>query len=369
MSRPSRRDFAVFACLPVAFTLIAISSFISIHAIAGDFHKEFWPAAVRVLHGESPYVFGRYYVDNGLAFPYPATTAVLFAPFGLLSRGVSETIFTVVCFAALFGTLRVLEVRDWRLYGLMLLWAPVVNAWQSANLTPLLAFGVALVWRYRDRPLVAGPLAALAVSLKPFVWPIGIWLLATRRYRAAVYGLVAGLLLNAASFAVIGFHQIDRYLKDASKVSDAFYRHAYTPTALALHFGAGVSVAVAIGVVVAVLVAVACVVLGRRGDQLGALTLSVALMLLSSPVLWMHYFALTLVPLAIARPRLEPVWALPIVLLICGSRSTTAWQIILTLAVITVLIVASLRPRRSPERSDQHAADPVHEQARVPSAA
>jgi hypothetical protein len=341
--QPSRLDFALYGCVPVVFTVIAITVFHSIHSFAGDFGKEFWPAGLRVLHGQSPYILGRAQIASGLAFPYPGLTALLFAPFALIAKGPSEALFTLLCFASLFAALRVLGVGDWRLYGIVLLWAPVLNAWQSANLTLPLALGLAVVWRYRDRPAVAGAVAALAVSLKPFVWPVFIWLLATRRFRAAAYGIAVGAVVNATAFAILGFGQISRYLTDAGKVSGVFFRHAYTPIALVLHLGLGTTAADAVGVVCALAAGLACVVVGRRRDDLGALALAVALTLLATPVLWMHYFALILVPLALARPRLEPVWGLPIVLVACSSRSTFAWQIVLTLSVVGILLATALR--------------------------
>jgi hypothetical protein len=342
-ARPSRRDFALYACIPAVFTLVALSVYAGGSLFAGDFQKEFWPAGLRVLHGQTPYVMGHAQIADGRAFPYPALAALLFAPFALGARHISNILFTLVCFAALAATLRTLNVRDWRLYGLVLLWAPVVNAWQSANLTLLLALGIALMWRHRDRPLVAGACAAVIVSLKPFVWPVGLWLLATRRYRAAAYAVGVGVAVNAVAFAVIGLDQVSRYLTDASKVSGVFFRTAYTPIALALHLGLGVTAADAIGVLIAAVAAGACIVLGRRRDDLRSLTLAVVLMLLATPVLWMHYFALLIVPLAIAKPRLDVVWALPIVLLVCSSRSTAAWQIVLTLTVMGVIVATILR--------------------------
>jgi hypothetical protein len=343
-ARPNPRDFALYGCVPLVLTVIAFAVFWSINSIAGDFHKEFWPAGLRVLHGQTPYVLSRAQIANGVAFPYPALTALVFAPFALLAKGPSEVVFTLVCFAALFTTLKVLDVRDWRLYGLVLMWGPVVNAWQSANLTLVLALGLAVVWRYRDTPVVAGIAAAVAVSLKPFVWPVFIWLLATRRFRAAAYGALAGVAVNGAAFAVLGLGQIHRYLLDASKVSGVFFRHAYTPVALVLHLGFSTTAADAVGVVCAATAGIACVVVGRRRDDLGALVLAVALTLLATPVLWMHYFSLILVPLAIARPRLHWTWGLPIVLLACSSRSTSAWQIVLTLGVVAAVLGSALRP-------------------------
>lgn len=346
--RPTRLEFALFVCVPAIWTIVAISIFRSIHSFAGDFAKEFWPAGLHLIHGQTPYLLSHAQVADGLAFPYPALSAVLFAPFALLARNTSEIVFTVICFLALFGTLRVLRVRDWRLYGIVLLWGPVLNAWQSANLTLLLGLGIALIWRYRDRALVAGACAAVIVSLKLFVWPVALWLLATRRYRAALAGLGWGLLVNAAAWAVVGYGQIGRFLEDAGRVSGVFFRSAYTPVALVLHLGVATPAADAIGALAGLAVALACFSLGRRGDDRGALTLAVALMWLASPVLWMHYFALALIPLAISRPRLSLVCAGPIVLIICGSRSSSAWQIVLTMIVMGTLLAAALRESLPP---------------------
>ena len=59
---------------------------------------------------------------------------------------------------------------------------------------------------------------------------------------------------------------------------------------------------------------VACVVLARRGDDLRSFTCAVAATLALSPIVWLHYLVLLLVPLAIARPRFSVVWLLPILL-------------------------------------------------------
>ena len=340
---PSGRDFALFGAVPFVVTLIAIETFSSIHLFAGDFSHQFWPAGVRTLHGQSPYILGRREIHQGLAFPYPASTAWLFAAFALLPRLAGEVIATMICFLLLALTLRLGGVRDWRIYGVILLWAPVVNAWQSTNLTILLGLALMLIWRHRDRPAVAGPLAAAAASLKPLAWPYFLFLLATRRYRAFAYAVVTGAALNLVAFGLLGFDQISRYLTDASRVSDAFFRTSYTPVALMLRLGASEPLADLAGVLCAAAAAAACVAVGRRGDDRGALVLTVALTFLATPVIWMHYFALVLVPFALARPRLEPLWGLPIVLAICGSKSTSAWGIVLAFVVIGSLLIASTR--------------------------
>jgi hypothetical protein len=343
--RPRRLEFALFGCGPAIFTLVAFVGFWSVISVAGDFHKEFWPAGLRVLHGHSPYLPDAAHVDDGTAFPYPAPAALLFAVLALVPRHISEVIFAVACIGAVLGTLRVLEVRDWRLYGVVLVWAPVVNGWQSGNVSLLLALGIALVWRFRDRPVLAGCVAAAIVSLKPWVWPVFVWLLATRRFRGAAYGVIAGAALNVVAFGVLGFDEIGRYLGAAGHASSVFVHGAYTPMSLALRLGAGNTVADAVGVACAVAAGAACVYLGRRRDEVGALALAIALALLATPVLWMHYFALIIVPLALARPRLELLWLLPIAMLDFTSRSTAVGETVIVLGVMGLLLAGAARAR------------------------
>ena len=50
---------------------------------------------------------------------------------------------------AVLATLRALDVRDWRCYGVAFLWPPVLSAIQTGNITLLLGLCAALVWRFR----------------------------------------------------------------------------------------------------------------------------------------------------------------------------------------------------------------------------
>ena len=45
---------------------------------------------------------------------------------------------------------------------------------------------------------------------------------------------------------------------------------------------------------------------------MAALLYALAAALAASPILWQHYFILILVPLALTRPRLTPLWFLPL---------------------------------------------------------
>jgi hypothetical protein len=132
------------------------------------------------------------------------------------------------------------------------------------------------------------------------------------------------------------------------------YSRGYSIVALALHVGASHTVAFAVGVAAAVVIAFATVYYARRGDQVSALALALALSLLATPVLWMHYFALLLVPMALARPRLDVFWFLPLALWICPVNPRT-WQAIVALVVNSALVGATIwrgRPRHADAAGD-----------------
>lgn len=298
-----------------------------------DFHRQYWAAGQRVLEGLSPYVLTKAQIAAGMTFANPAATGLLFAPFALLARTPSSALFTALCIASALATLRVLEVRDWRLYGMVLLLGPVVSAWQTSNLTLPLVFGIALAWRWRDRPVFAGLVVALIISFKLFLWPIGLWLIATRRYRASAYAIGLGLLINGLAWAVVGVGQIRPYLHLSSAVVHTARRTGYGLIALALHLGAGVGVATAFMIAVSAVLAVACIAAGRRGHDQTCLLLAIVLMLAASPLVWNHYFALMIVPLAIARPRLGALWALQLILWLCPTVYAATWQQLVAVAV------------------------------------
>ena len=94
---------------------------------------------------------------------------------------------------------------------------------------------------------------------------------------------------------------------------------------------------------------VACVVLARRGDEPRSFTCAVAATLALSPIVWLHYLVLLLVPLAIARPRFSIIWLLPI-LLWSSPRPGYAegFQTFLPALVAVILVAVVLaRPARS----------------------
>jgi hypothetical protein len=350
--RRARIERVVFGVLPVVVLISQLSAVLIgrySSAIAVDFHSAYWPAGHRVLVGGDPYAWTAGEIRDGVAFVYPAFSALFFAPFALISRGAASVLFLLICLVLTPLTLWVLQVRDWRIYGLSLVWLPVFGSWQTGNETILLVLLTALVWRHRDNALIAGVLTAAAISLKPLVWPLALWLLATRRWRACAYGLAAGLAINLVSWAVVGFGNIGVYLHDARIDSLDSWRDGYSVAAALGHLGASHSFGSVLTIVECVALAAALLYFAffKRRERL-ALVLAITLMLAASPLVWSHYFALLLIPMALERPRVGWLWALPLLMWVCpASLHVHGWQEGVAWLVTGTMLVCVIRTARA----------------------
>jgi hypothetical protein len=340
-----------FGVAPLVTTAFVLYVAVRGHAFAVDFHNGEWPAGVRLLHGLSPYFDANSAAVLSAGSPHPAVTpmvypalgALLCAAFALLPHTAADVTFTCLDVVSVVLALHILKVRDWRVYGVAFMWAPVVSGWQTANVTLLLVGGAAAMWRFRDRPALSGVILALLVSVKLILWPLALWLLATRRYVGLAWALGTGILVNVLAWGAVGFGELPRYIQVLRAFERAGEHRAYSIVSFALRMGASRTAATALGIGLALLVAGACFRAGRQGRDRICFTLCIAVALLATPIIWLHYFALLLVPLAIARPRVSLVWALPVALLICPPDSPATWQIAFATALAGVLIVSALR--------------------------
>lgn len=329
----------------VAFILVALVLVLAGHDFAFDFRNAYWSAGHRVLLGRSPYAWTARQFHEDLAFVYPAASALVFAPLALLPVGFASVLFTFVCIAMAPATLWILGVRDWRVYGVTLLWMPVYAAWYTANETMFLVFGAACLWRLRDRALPVGLLLAAMISMKLMLWPLALWLLATRRWRASAYALAAGLVINLIAWSVIGFDQIGPFLHASRIDVSGAWRAGYGVEALAsrlgLSRGSGYLLMLLLSAgLLAVLTRAAFV---KRHD-LQALVVAIAIALCSSPLLWSHYLALLIVPMAIVFPRLNPLWALPALMWASPWGFTIhGWQVALLWCGAVAMLIATGR--------------------------
>jgi hypothetical protein len=336
-------EIGVFVQVPV-IVFVWLVWFVYGHGGGGDF-AIFRRAGRAVLHGHSPYVQPtlKLLAAND-RFVYPTPFALPFIPFAVVPEKAAVVVFLIMSIGAVLGSLWLLGVRDWRCYGASLLGLPVFGALGVGSIGPLLLLLCAVGWRFRNRTVAGVPLA-LAAAAKLFLWPLLVWLLVTRRFRAFAASLVT-LAAMLALWASIDAAGLRRYPDTVRLLNEVQRWKSYSVQSLfmSLHLPATPSELLAGAAVVA---AVAALVLLRHcGDDV-TFAAAVLTALIATPILWNHYLVLLLVPIALARPRLSPLWLLPLVLWVTPHPESlgVVWRIVLVLAVICVVGVQTVLRR------------------------
>lgn len=341
--------WTLFGVLPALLTL-AFTVGVHNHP-AYDFHA-LWQAGRAVADGRSPYPKVSAISSNlSVAhdeFVYPAPVAVAMVPLGVLPFGVAAVLFVFVLLAAVAATLHVLGVRDWRCYGVAFASIPVLESFRLGAITPLLALGLAGVWAARDRKWTLPALVAAIVVAKLFLWPVFVWLLVSRRWAAAARATAIGAAAAVVGSAVVGFGTLASYPHILSRMTDVQFRKSYGVDGFLAAVGAGSGAAHAGVMLVAIVGIVAIAVAARQSGEQLAFGLSVLVSILASPLVWLHYDALLLVPVALSSRRLSLVWLVPALAWATPFPESggSAWRIALTF----VLAAAAVLRRPSSSR-------------------
>jgi Glycosyltransferase family 87 len=346
-------EVACFAWLP-AIVLGVVAWLESRPGLPVGDYRIFRTAALAVLHGKTPYPPATVHALSHFdAFVYPPVSALLFAPAAALPLAAGRVLILVLSVLSVLLALRLLDVRDWRCYGVALVSAPMVNSFTLGAITPFLLVGTAATWRYRDRSAAAGAAAALSLVAKLFLWPLAVWLVVRRRLRAAVAFAAVSVLTAVGGWALIGFAGLGSYPHLLRVLSRLEAPVGYSPVTL-LARGAAGSVWLAVLLSAAVVVAVVIAARGPDGDR-RAFAIAVVGSLVATPIIWLHYFVLLLVPVALYRPRLSPLWFAPLLLWATPETHANgaAWKVVLALAVTGLALVPAvaesapkrLRPR------------------------
>lgn len=354
-----RLGLCVLAILPAATVAFSVWGWVQLDVVAFDFQRSFRPAAEAVLNGSAPYPPP---VAESMAqrdaFVYLPLGAFVFAPFVLLPPLAADLVVTALMVLLALAALRILGVRDWRCYGLAILTPTMISALQTANLTLPLLVALAAIWALRERAVLPGLVLAVTLATKLFLWPVFVWLVATKRYRAAVASAATTAVLVGGSWALIGFGGLSDYPALLRVLATALEHDSYTVFALASDLGAPDIVARAVGIAIGMTVLLGCWTLGRRGDEPRSFTLAILASLLLTPIIWLHYFALLLVPIGIVHKRLSVLWATPLLfwLFVQGFGNGTTFQTAWTLGVAALVALLPLRVPPTARTSDRIAA-------------
>ena len=159
-------------------------------------------AAAQVLAGQGAHLYDALLAfrpgDRSVFYLYPPIVAVLFLPFGLVSRAPAGVLFQLASHAALWGALAVWvfgtargDAAEKRLtaVALVLLFFPIHYSFQLGQSEPaiLLCLLGALHSFERGRPTLSGLCLAVAICLKMFLLLLLLPLLVRREFRCLLW--------------------------------------------------------------------------------------------------------------------------------------------------------------------------------------
>lgn len=345
---PALRRVATFLALgllPVAALVGMMVVGIRTDSLAADFHHELYPQTKLLLDGVDPFPDPGWDPLAAPNFIWPPLAGYVVAPLTLLPPGAADVVIAMLGLAALVLALWLVGVRDWRVYGVFCLWPEVVGEMRVAHLTPVLALGAAVAWRTRRTRGAPGLAIGLATSVKFLMWPLVVWLAATRRTRDV---LVMVVVVGASLLLVLPYTGLDAYLRSLLRLGRAFDQDSYTVFGMLVQAGAPETAARA-----AMLLVGGALLLATWRYR--SFTLAIAAALALSPIVWLDYFVLAAIPLGVYRPRLSWVWFAPLAtwgLEGAGLGIGEAWHTVRLLGVFAVVLGVALVAERTAEAEE-----------------
>jgi Glycosyltransferase family 87 len=335
---------AVLATVGLVLTFEALK--LSGGSFQGDFRGDLYSAAHAIMHGTDPYypklvqaeadslraghMFGYHPSPR-----YPPLLMLAVVPVSMLPFPVAGLIFFLLSVAAVVVAMRVLGVRDWRAMTVASISVPALYSSWLGNVTTLLLLGTAVVWRYRDDAKRLGLAAGCVIGAKLFLWPLGLWMLVTKRYRQLAMTIVATVGVLLGTWAVIGFAGLASYPQLLVNVAYIGELRGSSLVSELLRAGVPTLAARAVALSLTGLLTFAAWRLSRRPDGgQRAFGLIVAAALIASPVVWLHSLVLLYVPIALLSPRLSPLWFVP-------AFAGTAPALDLTLEAIVIAAICA----------------------------
>lgn len=170
--------------------------------------------------------------------PHPPPVILLALPFGLFNYRQAATLWLVLELTCLYAVCRLLVTQY---LGINNRLVPVLLALGLCSsfpfrlelevgqlmlpiLLPLTGAWLALRW---NRDAVGGALLGLPLAMKFIGWPLILFLIWRKRWRAVVWTCVTFTLANLASTAIIGVNQSVYYYRDVAPLVSRLYRSEF----------------------------------------------------------------------------------------------------------------------------------------------
>jgi alpha-1,2-mannosyltransferase len=250
-------------------------------------------AARAWLAGRTPYDLTVTSAGSCGTYQYPPPFLLLAAPFTLLPPSAATWVFIAGLAACLpLAVLAMPVPAPARLVTLGLAgtsW-PVLFAVKVGALGPILLLLFALAWRWLDRPGRLAGATAVGAFAKVLPALLGVWMLLTRRWRAAAISVAIAVVVAVPWLVLqpgvwLDYVSIERTISSTVTTVPA----NFAPASI-LYFG-GVALAEAqwLGTAHALLVLGVVALVARRGSADASLIVAAVASQVIAPVLWDHY--------------------------------------------------------------------------------
>jgi len=164
---------------------------------------------------------------------------------------------------------------------------------------------------------------------------------------------------------LIGFAGLASYPRLLDQLSRLEEWKSYSAVAFGLVLGLSTGEARAVAIIAGTAALIGVLLVGRlRAEDADAdrraFILAIAAAFLFSPIVWTHYLALLVVPIAITKRTLAPLWFVPLAMwATTGQSDGHAWRVVLGLAVWSFVLAAAFRVPRSIQIARARAAQPI----------
>jgi hypothetical protein len=359
------------ALVPVGAMALLVLMLGTVLASAGDtlgYDYTCYAAAARHLLDGAPIYDNAFSINVGTCpgtYTYPPAFAVALVPW-LAFGGAAAGLWCVAmatCFVAGVALLPVRRDVRWVVIIVAALDWPLLYAVKLGQVEPLLFLGFAAAWRWMDRPGVVGTATALGALVKIQPGLLGVWAIATHRYRAAAAALVAGLAAAAAATVFTGLAAWGTYVDLVRGLGGTYSTaHNFAPGAVVHLAGASEAMAAVVQLASIAVAVVTLLAAYRWASPVASLQVTIVVSQLLSAPLRDHYAVLLLLPVAwlISRGR---YWAALIPPLgwiaLFASADQASWPAVASIPVTFFGVLGLLLWEAYRERRELGQARPV----------
>ena len=227
-------------------------------------------------------------------------------------------------------------------FAVVALSLPALKDSLLGNVSLLLLLPLVVAWRWMDRPLGSTALAA-AMCVRPSLGVFLLWQALRRRWAAATWTVIAGVVLVVATLPFLGISSYRDYLAVLGNLTvPTGLSENHDVGILAMRLGAGPELVGPLRIV-GIAVAAASVLISLRRDRELSFMVTLSASLLLVPLLWDHYLATLALPAAfLARQHIAFI-ALPLL-----SWVPAIAPLLVYVTMLLPLLVRSERIDRDP---------------------